>query len=114
MAIEECLQLRVGPTIPVSFYSKQGNVSTLRVKDPFSGMMELMIDVIGSLSKGLLHSAIPVGLDQVLQVAAVGGTGMGDICMKRQYMKLLERAVLHTMVREPSLKLSFMPFVVDC
>jgi UDP:flavonoid glycosyltransferase YjiC (YdhE family) len=60
-------------------------------------MVELVIDVIGSLSKGLLHFAIPVGLDQVLQVAAVGRAGVGDI-----------------MVREPSLELRFMPSVVDC
>jgi hypothetical protein len=89
-------------------------VITLRIKDPFSGMMELVIDVIGSLSKGLLHFAIPVGLDQVLQVAAVCRAGVGDICMKCEYTRLLEGEVLRTMVREPSLELRFMPSVVDC
>jgi hypothetical protein len=77
-------------------------------------MVELMVDVLRGLSKGLLHFVIPVGLDQILQVTAVGRTGIRDICMKCEYMKLLERQVLHTMVREPSLELSFMPFVVDC
>lgn len=76
-------------------------------------MVELMIDVLPSLPKGLLHSVIPVGLHQVLQVAAVGRAGMRNICMKCEYMKLIEREVLHTMVREPSLELGFMPFVVD-
>lgn len=70
----------------------------LRIKDPFSGMVELMIDVVRSLPKGLLHPVIPIGLHQVLQVAAVGRAGIGDICMKGEYMKLLEREVLHTMV----------------
>lgn len=73
-------------------------MSTLRIKDPFSAMVELMIDVLRSLPKGLLHPVIPIVLHQVLQVAAVGRAGIGDICMKDEYMKLLEREVLHTMV----------------
>jgi len=73
-----------------------------------------MIDVLCSLSKGLLHFVIPVGFDQILQVTAVGRTGIRDVCIRCEYMKLLERQVLRTMVREPSLELSFMPFVVDC
>ena len=89
-------------------------MSTLRIKDPFSGMVELMIDVLRSLPKRLLHPVIPIGLHQVFQVATVGRAGVGNICMKCEYMKLPEREVLHTMVREPSFELGFMPFVVDC
>ena len=77
-------------------------------------MVELVIDLIGSLSKGLLHFAIPVGLDQVLQVATVSRAGVRDICMKCEYARLLEGEVRHTMVREPSLELGFMPPIVDC
>lgn len=40
-------------------------MSTLRIKDPLSGMVELMIDVLRSLPKRLLHPVIPIDLHQV-------------------------------------------------
>ena len=76
-------------------------------------MVELMVDAVGSLSKGFLHSAVPVGLDKVLQIAAIGRTGIGNICINCEYMKLLDSEVRHTMVGKPSLELSFVPFVVN-
>ena len=75
--------------------------------------MGLFIGLVDNISKRLLHFGIPVGFDQILQVTAVGRTGIRDVCIRCEYMKLLERQVLRTMVREPSLELSFMPFVVD-
>lgn len=52
----------------------------IRVKDPFLCVVKLVIGLVGNVSKRLLHLCIPVGLDQVLEIATVGRTRMRDVC----------------------------------
>lgn len=68
------------------------------------------------MAQRLLNTAIPVGLDQVLEIPAVGRSGVRNVCLT-----LLDFANdatgakgERTVVGEPSLKLSFVPLVVDC
>jgi hypothetical protein len=78
--------------------------------------VKLLRDRVRSLAQRLLNTAIPVGLDQVLEIPAVGRSGVRNVCLT-----LLDFANdatgakgERTVVGEPSLKLSFVPLVVDC
>ena len=79
--------------------------------------MNLIRDSVRGVAQRLLHAVLPVRLDQVLEIPAVGGRRVRDIC--REYMRIMHEkssrrlSDFHTVVGEPSLKLGLMPLVVD-
>jgi hypothetical protein len=90
--------------------------TALRVKDPFLGMVELIGDRVRSLAKRLLDFAVPVGLDQVLEIPTVGRGRVRNVCWVLLVIasSATDAGVERTVVGEPSLQFSFVPFVVDC
>lgn len=81
MPIEECLQLRVRPTVGVLvlLWSTATQECFLRVKDPFPCVMQVIRDLFCCMAQRLLDSVVPVGLDQVLEILAIGRGRVGNI-----------------------------------
>ena len=117
--ITEGLELALGPRVqnPV-LHAKPGVVSlvlrlipdTLNLVDErvlggtsrVLGLDTLLLQVVGELDSipllvGSDHLVIPVGLDELLKLLAVGRCRVGDV-----------------VVRKPSLELSLVPLVVSC
>lgn len=73
-----CESDQLGRVRIVLFYS-DGERCFLRVKDPFLCVVEVIRDLVCSMAQRLLDSIVPVGLDQVLEILAVGRSRVGDI-----------------------------------
>jgi hypothetical protein len=72
--------------------------NNLRVEDPFFRVVSLIVDLVCHCSQRLLHSGLPVRFHQILQIPAVGRTGVRDICEVLINVDAGTIEVYHTMV----------------
>lgn len=81
------------------------------VEDPVLHITEVFRSLLGRVGEWDLDLGLPVGLDDVLELFAIGGRGIWDVCRISMPSNSWDEQL--TVIREPSLQLRLMPFVVD-